>query len=81
MGANITETPDGMMIRGLGVNGQPGRLKGATCVSHGDHRVAMSLAIAALVADSPLVIEDTDCITTSFPEFEHKLLELLTARA
>jgi 3-phosphoshikimate 1-carboxyvinyltransferase len=81
MGANITETPDGMVIRGLGVNGQPGRLKGTTCVSHGDHRVAMSLAIAALVADSPLVIEDTDCITTSFPEFEHKLLELLTARA
>jgi 3-phosphoshikimate 1-carboxyvinyltransferase len=81
MGAHITETANGMVIRGLGVKDRLGRLKGATCVSHGDHRVAMSLVIAGLVADSPSVIEDTGCITTSFPEFEPKLLELLTARA
>jgi 3-phosphoshikimate 1-carboxyvinyltransferase len=53
-------------------------LKGAACASHGDHRVAMSMAIAGLVAEGQTKIEDTDCIETSFPGFESKLLELLT---
>jgi 3-phosphoshikimate 1-carboxyvinyltransferase len=77
MGAAITETPDGLIIQGAGAR-KTRRLRGASCHSHGDHRVAMSLAIAGLVADAPTRIEDAGCIDTSFPGFEAKLLELLT---
>ncbi|MGH7208748.1 MAG: 3-phosphoshikimate 1-carboxyvinyltransferase [Nitrospiraceae bacterium] len=77
MGAAITETPDGLTIRGAGRR-DTRRLRGASCHSHGDHRVAMSLAIAGLVADAPTRIEDVGCIETSFPGFEGKLLDLLT---
>ena len=46
MGALITERPDGMVIQGLGRAGENGRLKASpTACSHGDHRVAMSLAV------------------------------------
>jgi 3-phosphoshikimate 1-carboxyvinyltransferase len=72
MGAEIIERPDGLTI-----HGHP-RLQGAYCVSHGDHRIAMSMAIAALVADGSSTIEQTECIQTSFPDFESKLLKLLT---
>jgi len=51
---------------------------GALCQSYGDHRVVMSLAIAGLVAKEPIVIEDVDCVETSFPGFHSKLLDLLT---
>jgi 3-phosphoshikimate 1-carboxyvinyltransferase len=78
MGARIEERPDGMVIQGLGRRGVNGTLAGATCESHGDHRVAMSVAIGALTAAQPTVIQDTACIETSFPDFEGKLLELLT---
>jgi 3-phosphoshikimate 1-carboxyvinyltransferase len=74
MSAAMRATPDGLVIEGSGGR----RFKGAQCASHGDHRVAMSLAIAGLVADAPSRIEDTACIETSFPRFEGKLLELLT---
>ncbi len=78
MGARIEERPDGMVIHGLGRNGSNGALTGSTCESHGDHRVAMSVAIGALTAAQPTQIVDTACIETSFPGFEGKLLELLT---
>lgn len=78
MGAKITEQADGLTIEGLGTTKGNGVLGGATCSSHGDHRVAMSVAVAALAAQSPAVIHDTDCIETSFPGFNGKLLELLT---
>jgi 3-phosphoshikimate 1-carboxyvinyltransferase len=78
MGARIEERPDGMVIEGLGRNGVNGSLTGATCASHGDHRVAMSVAIGALTASQPTQIEDTVCIDTSFPNFERTLLGLLT---
>ena len=77
MGVAIMETPDGLRIQG----GRGRQLRGASCSSHGDHRVAMSLAIAGLVADSPTRIEDPACIETSFPGFDSKLLELLTESA
>ena len=78
MGARIEERPDGMVIQGLGRKGANGALTGATCASHGDHRVAMSVAIGALTASQPTQIEDTACIDTSFPNFERTLLGLLT---
>ncbi|HQV11011.1 MAG TPA: 3-phosphoshikimate 1-carboxyvinyltransferase [Nitrospira sp.] len=78
MGARIEERPDGMVIQGLGRNGANGALTGAICESHGDHRVAMSVAIGGLTAAQATQILHTDCIETSFPNFDHKLLELLT---
>jgi len=74
LGAIIRETPDGMSVHGTG--GRP--LRGAPAVSHGDHRVAMSLAMAGLAAKGTTTIEDTECIETSFPGFDAKRLELLT---
>lgn len=77
MGARIDEKPDGMVIQGLGTAGANGRLLGGTCASHGDHRVAMSMAIAGLAGSSSTVVEGTECIETSFPGFESKVSELL----
>ena len=78
MGARIEERPDGMVIQGLGHNGANGALAGAICESHGDHRVAMSVAIGGLTAAQATQIQNTACIETSFPNFDRKLLELLT---
>jgi 3-phosphoshikimate 1-carboxyvinyltransferase len=55
---------------GLVVIGQPdGKLRAAEIHSHGDHRVAMTAAVLGLVADGETVIDDVDCIATSFPRF------------
>ncbi|MDR4500417.1 MAG: 3-phosphoshikimate 1-carboxyvinyltransferase [Nitrospirales bacterium] len=72
LGVFVEERPDGLCIKGTNI------LSGAQCQSYGDHRVAMSLAIAGLLAESPIVIDETDCIETSFPGFQGKLLDLLT---
>ena len=63
MGVAVQERPDGMTIAG------PQRFRGARVTSGGDHRVAMALAIAGLVAEGETVIEDTACVATSFPQF------------
>ncbi len=63
LGADIQEMRDGMVINGTQ------ELHGARCHSHGDHRVAMSLAVAATRALGETVIEDTDCVSVSFPGF------------
>ena len=82
MGALITEKPDGMVIRGLGRAGENGRLSAAgKAKSHGDHRVAMSLAIGGLTAATSMTIADCGCVETSFPNFEAALSELLTHEA
>lgn len=44
-------------------------LTGGKCSSHGDHRLAMTLALAGLISFNPVEIDDTDCITKSFPHF------------
>ncbi len=71
MGADIEELGDGMIING------PTRLKGARVKSHGDHRIAMSLAIAALVADGETIIEDSGCVAISYPSFEKTLISVV----
>jgi 3-phosphoshikimate 1-carboxyvinyltransferase len=82
MGALITERPDGMVIQGLGRTGENGHLKASPIArSHGDHRVAMSLAVAGLTANTGMMVDDAACVQTSFPDFESKLAELLTACA
>lgn len=62
LGATIEETPDGAIIHG-------GRLGGGTVASHLDHRIAMSFAVAGLVADAPVRIDDCGHVATSFPGF------------
>ncbi len=71
MGADITPTEDGMIIRG-------GRgLHGASLNSFRDHRIAMSFAIAALAAEGETDIKDADCINISYPGFYKDLQSLL----
>ena len=63
LGARITEAPGGLEIEG------GARLRGACVQSGGDHRMAMALVVAGLVADGETVVEDTECIGTSYPGF------------
>jgi 3-phosphoshikimate 1-carboxyvinyltransferase len=63
LGAEIREEGEGLRIRG----GRP--LRGAVVSSRGDHRMAMSLAVAALAADGETEIQDVACVETSFPGF------------
>jgi 3-phosphoshikimate 1-carboxyvinyltransferase len=70
LGAIIEEKEDGMVIQG-GTS-----FKGAICDSHNDHRCAMSLAIAGLAAKDDVLIENTECIATSFPGFISLLKKL-----
>lgn len=70
MGVVIEETDDGMIIKGNQ------KIKGGTVYSHLDHRVAMSCAIAALIAEDNTTITDADCVGISFPNF-YELLENL----
>jgi 3-phosphoshikimate 1-carboxyvinyltransferase len=73
LGVRVETRPDGLAIRG----GAP--LKAAVVRSHGDHRIAMALAVAALAADGESVIEGGECAAVSFPEF-HDVLERAAVR-
>ncbi|PKM44575.1 MAG: 3-phosphoshikimate 1-carboxyvinyltransferase [Firmicutes bacterium HGW-Firmicutes-8] len=72
MGVEIKEQSDGMVVNGGAV------LKGAFCDSHDDHRVAMSIAVAGLMAEGETVIKNRECINVSFPGFEKLLKKLVT---
>jgi 3-phosphoshikimate 1-carboxyvinyltransferase len=74
LGAQVEAREDGMKIVGME------RLRGGSVASHGDHRIAMSMAVAALRAEGPVTIEDTECTATSFPRF-WELLETATRNA
>ena len=67
MGADIEVHDDGWVING------PRRLEGARVDSAGDHRVAMALAVAALVADGKTEIEGAECVDISYPNFFDQL--------
>lgn len=69
MGADITCTQDSLII-------SPSKLHGANLYSHRDHRVAMSLAIAALGAEGSSVIDSIACVDKSFPDFVPTLQSL-----
>jgi len=70
MGADITVHEDNIFIKG------PTMLKGATLNSFGDHRTAMSFAVAGLIAEGSTVVEDTSCVLTSFPNFNDILSDI-----
>ncbi len=62
-GVRVTETDDGMEIQGTE------QLQGCTVDSFGDHRIAMSMLVAGLVAKGGVTVDDVECIGTSFPNF------------
>jgi len=70
MGAKIEEQEDGLIIEG------PTRLKGAEGQSFNDHRLAMTLIIAALIAEGEMSVDNLDCIQISYPEFWQHLKAL-----
>ncbi len=69
-GADCTELEDGLVIHG------GAELTGATVKSDGDHRIAMSAALLGLCAEGETMIEDAECIDTSFPSFVDSLTTL-----
>ncbi len=70
MGCDITATEDGMIING----GKT--LHGAVIDSHLDHRIAMSFAIAAMIAEGDTEMKDADCVKISYPDFYDDLNKL-----
>lgn len=72
MGADITPTEDGMIIKGKT------QLNGTSINTHGDHRIGMTAAIAALlVAEGEVILERAEAIQTSYPAFFDDLKALL----
>lgn len=69
MGASVEERHDGLRVEGR----KAGRLKGAEIETRGDHRIAMAFSIAALAADGPTVIRNSDCAGVSYPTFYEDL--------
>lgn len=69
LGIRVDEVADGATVHG-------GRFSGGKVDSHGDHRVAMSLAIAGTIASDTVVIEDVAAVNTSFPGFSTCLSQL-----
>jgi len=65
MGATVEERPDGLRVEGR----KAGKLRGAEIDPHGDHRIAMAFAVAALAAQGATVIRDADCAGVSYPAF------------
>ncbi len=63
LGARVEELPDGMVIEG------PTPLRGGVVDAYGDHRIAMSFAIAGLIADAPVIIQGAEWAEVSYPGF------------
>lgn len=70
LGASIEEREDGFRIVG------PQRLMGSVVDGHDDHRIAMSMAVAGLIADEMTVVTDAKCANDSFPGFAETLMQL-----
>ena len=71
-GVEVAEQPDGMTVRG------PADLKAPEepLDSHGDHRIAMSMAMLATFADAPVQLSSVECVQTSYPDFWNHLEKL-----
>ncbi|MEO8205719.1 MAG: 3-phosphoshikimate 1-carboxyvinyltransferase [Chthoniobacterales bacterium] len=70
IGVTVTEREDGMEIEG------PATLRGARVDSFGDHRIAMAFAIAGLFCEGEMIIENVECVQTSYPNFYATLTEV-----
>lgn len=72
MGCDITATNDGMIIQGSD------HITGAVVDSYMDHRIAMTFAVASLVADGTTTIVNGECVNISYPEFYKDLTSICT---
>jgi 3-phosphoshikimate 1-carboxyvinyltransferase len=70
LGAQIKATEDGFLVQG------PTPLEGTTVSSHGDHRLAMALCVAGMIAKGRTQIDDIDCVNDSFPGFIRLMKQL-----
>ncbi len=70
LGADIAQTDDALCISG------PVSLHGGTVDSHGDHRIAMALSVAALNASGPVLIKNAECVNKSYPTYFHDIRAL-----
>ncbi|MCL4476649.1 MAG: 3-phosphoshikimate 1-carboxyvinyltransferase [Nitrospirae bacterium] len=70
LGADLEEYPDGISIKGKAA------LRGCEVETYGDHRIAMSLSIAALMAEGTTIINNASCVDISFPGFFEELKRL-----
>lgn len=70
LAVQVTPTEDGLIVEG------GGELHGAAVESYGDHRLAMMLAVASLVAEGQTMIADADCVTVSYPTFWEHLAQV-----
>ncbi len=75
MGVEVVEFDDGMEITGAK------RLRGARLPSFGDHRIAMAFTIAGLFADGETIIDNVECVATSYPSFEETLRLVRSGKA
>lgn len=63
LGGHVRQLPDGLVIRG------GGPLTGGTVSAFGDHRIAMSAAVAAMIADGPVTVTGAQAVEKSYPAF------------
>ena len=69
LGGKLTELPDGLVV-------EESPLRGGTVLGHSDHRVVMSLAVAATLASGPVTIEGAEAVSVTYPEFAEDLRRL-----
>jgi 3-phosphoshikimate 1-carboxyvinyltransferase len=70
LGADVSGTDDGCVIRGVD------RLRGGRIEHGGDHRLMMSAAVASIVSDGPVSMEDDGCWNVSYPGFVEQMRSL-----
>ncbi|MCS7059558.1 MAG: 3-phosphoshikimate 1-carboxyvinyltransferase [Anaerolineae bacterium] len=70
MGAHIDAAPDGFVVEG------PTHLRGAVVDARGDHRMAMALAVAGLIAHGETIITGAECVSKTYPDFFRDLARL-----
>ena len=63
LGGRAEETPDGLIVHGVS------HLTGGSVDSAGDHRIAMSAAVASIACTGPVVVEGAECVSKSYPAF------------
>lgn len=78
LGLPISVEGDELVVRGLGPKG---RLSGGRVLSHGDHRIAMAAAVAALRSSGDVLIEGAECVAKSWPSFFNDLARFTVERS
>lgn len=81
MGVKVEVEEDMMTITGMGLSqriASGNLLKGGKFRSHGDHRMVMALRVASLGASSPVEIDNVDCVSKSFPQFNEMFSVILS---